>query len=282
MNTAALKVVPIDSAAHARPGRAPATGPHAVEVDHVSLDFGNGVQALADTSLNVAQQEFVSVIGPSGCGKTTLLNLLAGLVDKPYEGRISLFGQKPALGNPAVSYMLARDCLLPWRTALDNTCYGMEIRGVPRAQAEQKARHLLAQVGLASFEKALPKALSHGMRQRVALARTFCLDSPLLLMDEPFGALDAQTKIMLHDTLMRLYDSEKRTVVFITHDLAEAITLSDRVIVMTPRPGRIVREVKIDLPRPRSVRELQSSPRFHELYAELWNTLDQAMHGAEH
>ncbi|MDM0117374.1 ABC transporter ATP-binding protein [Variovorax sp. J22R133] len=272
----------MDAAAHARPARAAATGAPVIEVDHVSLNFGGGVQALADTSLSIARQEFVSVIGPSGCGKTTLLNLLAGLVEQPYEGRINLLGQKPTLGNPSVSYMLARDCLLPWRTALENTCYGMEVRGVSRPEAERRARELLAQVGLSQFESAYPKALSHGMRQRVALARTFCLDSPLLLMDEPFGALDAQTKIMLHDTLMRLYENEKRTVVFITHDLAEAITLSDRVIVMTPRPGRIVREVDIDLPRPRSVRELQANPRFHELYAELWNTLDQAMHGAGH
>src|SRR5690606_2473720 len=185
--------------------------------------FNPDTVALSDVSIEIPHGQFVSIVGPSGCGKTTLLNLVAGLFDLPHEGTVSVLGEQPRLSNPNVVYMFARDCLLPWRSALQNASYGMEIRGYAEAEAKEKARKILASVGLAGFEDALPKALSHGMRQRVALARTFALDSPILLMDEPFGALDAQTKIVLADVLMSLWQAEQRTVLFITHDLAEAI-----------------------------------------------------------
>ncbi|KGF68648.1 ABC transporter ATP-binding protein [Hoeflea sp. BAL378] len=235
--------------------------------------FGSSVHAAADVNLSFAPGEFVSIVGPSGCGKTTVLNLLAGLMPVQ-EGTISIFGSPPKAGRHDVAYMLARDCLFPWLTAAQNAEFGARIRHADRHKSQERARHLLEAVGLKGFEENYPKALSHGMRQRVALARTFCLDSPLLLMDEPFGALDAQTKMQLEDVLLSLWMKERRTVVFITHDLAEAITLSDRVVVMSARPGRIIADIRIELPRPRSVTDLQKDPEYHKIYAKVWEKLE--------
>ena len=246
----------------------------AVAVDRLGLSFDGVSQVLDDVSLNLADGEFVSLVGPSGCGKTTLLNLCAGLVRHTGAGSIRVAGEAPREGNPRVGYMLARDSLLPWRTALDNAAFGARVRGVPAAQCTARAKAMLAEVGLAQYEDALPKALSHGMRQRTALARTFTMDASLLLMDEPFGALDAQTKLQLEDLLLRLCEQHRHTVLFVTHDLAEAVAVSDRVVVMSSRPGRIIADVPIDLPRPRSIRELQKSEHFHRLYATLWSHLE--------
>jgi NitT/TauT family transport system ATP-binding protein len=247
----------------------------AISVRDVAVRFGP-VTAVTKTDFELQAGEFLSIVGPSGCGKTTLLNLLTGLLPVQ-EGQVEILGKPVRPGNPDVAYMLARDCLLPWRSTLGNAVYGMEARGVAREPREAKARGLLQRVGLGDFIDHYPKALSHGMRQRNALARTFCLDSPVLLMDEPFGALDAQTKLQLEDLLLELWSGERRTVVFITHDLAEAVALSDRVLVMSARPGRIVADVRIDLPRPRSVRELQKTPAFHEIYAHVWEQLEAGM-----
>lgn len=244
-----------------------------VIIQDLNHRFGSSVHAAADVSLTFAPGEFVSIVGPSGCGKTTVLNLLAGLLDVQ-EGKVSIFGSPPKAGRHDVAYMLARDCLFPWLTAEQNAEFGAHIRHVDRHKRQQRARELLEAVGLKGFEDNYPKALSHGMRQRVALARTFCLDSPLLLMDEPFGALDAQTKLQLEDVLLSLWTKEKRTVVFITHDLAEAITLSDRVIVMSARPGRVIADIHIDLPRPRSVSALQKDPAYHKIYSHVWEKLE--------
>jgi len=256
----------------------------AIEIADLVVRFGSGasaVLAVDHASFSVAPGSFVSLVGPSGCGKTTILNLLAGLLDAASQGspagRASVLGKPPRPGNPDIAYMLARDSLLPWRTALGNAAYGMEVRNVPAAEREARAKGLLERVGLGGFMDKYPKALSHGMRQRCALARTFALDSPVLLMDEPFGALDAQTKLQLEDVLIDLCAATAKTVVFVTHDLAEAVALSDRVIVMSARPGRIVADVAIDLPQPRSVRALQSDPRFHSLYSRLWTLLEQGM-----
>lgn len=254
----------------------------AIEVKDLELAFA-GSTVLSGVSLTIPEHQFVSVVGPSGCGKTTLLNLLAGLIDTPYRGTLRLAGTEPELGDNRVAYMLARDSLLPWRTALGNAEYGMQIRGVPAKIREKRARALLRSVGLGGFEDHFPKHLSHGMRQRCALARTFALESPYLLMDEPFGALDAQTKLALEELLVELWQQERRTVLFITHDLAEAIAISDRVIVMSSRPGRIVADIAIDLPRPRKVRDLQKEPRFHEIYASIWKMLEDGWrHSDEH
>jgi NitT/TauT family transport system ATP-binding protein len=247
----------------------------AIRIAGLTVRFGD-VLAVDDVSLTVGEGEFVSIVGPSGCGKTTILNLLTGLVPQQ-EGRITVMGRAPAAGNPDVAYMLARDCLLPWRSALGNACYGMEVRGTEPRERERRARELLAAVGLKGFEDKWPKQLSHGMRQRCALARTFCLDSPVMLMDEPFGALDAQTKLQLEDVLLSLWSQHRRTVVFITHDLAEAVALSSRVVVMSARPGRIIADVPIDLDRPRNVRKLQHDRRFLELYAQVWEKLEEGL-----
>jgi NitT/TauT family transport system ATP-binding protein len=248
----------------------------AIQIEHLSVRFGGSATIVEDFNLTVKQNEFVSIVGPSGCGKTTVLNLLTGLLPME-QGSISILGKLPKAGNTDVAYMLARDCMLPWRTALGNATYGAEIRGQDKAGRELRARSLLERVGLSGFEDKYPKALSHGMRQRCALARTFCLNSPVLLMDEPFGALDAQTKLQLEDLLLELCTSERHTVVFITHDLAEAVALSDRVIVMSARPGRIVADIEIPLPRPRSVRQLQKDPLFHQLYTRVWTELEAGL-----
>jgi len=268
------------------PSGAPASkGAPAIELRDLTMRFGVGtaspVLAVDRVSFSLAPGEFVSLIGPSGCGKTTILNLLTGLLAEEPEGDVRVLGKHPSAGNPDIAYMLARDSLLPWRSALGNAAFGMEVRGAPKKEREARALELLKEVGLGDFADKYPKALSHGMRQRCALARTFALDSPVLLMDEPFGALDAQTKLTLEDVLMRLWSAHRKTVVFVTHDLAEAIALSDRVIVMSARPGRMIADVPIDLPRPRSVRKLQSDHRFHEYYAHLWGLLEQGTTGDE-
>lgn len=247
-----------------------------VVIDGLNHRFGDTVHAASDISLTFAPGEFVSIVGPSGCGKTTVLNLLAGLI-KVQTGTVSIFGKPPKAGRHDVAYMLARDCLFPWLTAEKNAEFGAEIRNVDRASRRGRARELLEAVGLKGFEDSYPKALSHGMRQRVALARTFCLESPLLLMDEPFGALDAQTKLQLEDVLLALWMKERRTVVFITHDLSEAIALSDRVIVMSRRPGRVIADIRIDLPRPRSVSALQKDPAYHRFYSQVWEKLETGL-----
>lgn len=238
--------------------------------------FGEDFHAVADVSLSLERGEFVSIVGPSGCGKTTVLNLLAGLLPVR-SGEVSIFGSAPRAGRHDVAYMLARDSLFPWLTAEQNAEFGADIRHMDRQLRRSRTHRLLEAVGLRGFEKSYPKALSHGMRQRVALARTFCLESQLLLMDEPFGALDAQTKLQLEQVLLSLWMEERRTVVFITHDLAEAITLSDRVIVMSSRPGRIIDDIRIDLPRPRSVSALQKDPAYHQLYSLVWTKLEMGL-----
>lgn len=198
-------------------------GGASIEITHVNHVFPGGVRAVTDANLHVAPGEFVSIVGPSGCGKTTLLNLMAGLIEVQ-DGSIKVSGQAPRPGRHDVAYMLARDCLFPWRTALDNVMLGGEFRGVARSERLTRAQTLLSKVGLGDFHHHYPKALSHGMRQRVALARTFSLESPILLMDEPFGALDAQTKLQLEDVLLELWSAEQRTVVFITHDLNAVVS----------------------------------------------------------
>jgi NitT/TauT family transport system ATP-binding protein len=231
---------------------------------------------LLDIGFVVSEGEFVSLVGPNGCGKSTLLNVLAGLTDARTQGSVSVFGRAPAAGSPQTAYMLARDCLLPWTTALGNAAFGLSMRGAGRREREARAGELLRRVGLAKHLHVLPKALSQGMRQRVALARTFAVPAPLLLMDEPFAALDAQTRLHLQDLLLSLAQDERRTVLFVTHDLAEAALLSDRVIVMAPHPGRIVADLRVELPRPRTAATLQRSSAFHALYAHLWQHLEVA------
>lgn len=253
-----------------------------LDLNKATIRFGD-VTAFENVSLNIKAGEFVSIVGPSGCGKTTILNYVAGLLGREVlaKGDITVFGREPEEGNRKLGYMLARDSLLPWRTALGNAEFGAEARDQPQEQRRRKASQLLDRVGLGGFHRAYPKMLSHGMRQRVALARTFCLDADLLLMDEPYGALDAQTKFQLEALLMALWEESRTTVIFITHDLAEAIALGDRVIVMAPRPGRILDDIEIDLPRPRNLRALQVDDHYHNLYRKVWTCLEQGFEAPE-
>ena len=250
-----------------------------IVVDHVSHRFANGLLAVNDMSFSVPAGEFVVIVGPSGCGKTTILNIIAGLESKQ-SGTVTVADQAPKTGRHDIAYMFAQDALLPWRTVIDNVLFGVEIhsrsRELPK-QTQDEARQLLSMVGLGGFEDAYPRQLSHGMRQRVALARTFLMPSPILLMDEPFGALDAHTKLMLEQGLLRLWERDKRTVLFITHDLAEAITLADKILVCTSRPGSIKSEIPVNLSRPRSINALQNDPRYHEYHQRIWGELAAEM-----
>ena len=241
-------------------------GIHATHLDH-----GLCVEALRDVNLTVDSGEFVSVVGPSGCGKSTMLSLIAGGM-RPTAGEIVVNGI-PAIGQPGlVAHMPQRDLLLPWRTTINNTILGLEIRGEPRASARQQALAQFDRFGLRGFADAYPHMLSGGMRQRAAMLRTILLDQDILLLDEPFGALDALTRGEMHEWLLGLRTDLARTILFVTHDVEEAIYLSDRVYVMTHRPGTMTREVPIDLPRPRKP-EMMALPPFMDAKRTLLRTL---------
>jgi ABC-type nitrate/sulfonate/bicarbonate transport system ATPase subunit len=222
-------------------------------IDDVSMNFATpaGVfHALDHIRLSVPQGRFVSLIGPSGCGKSTIFNIVAGL-QEPSEGRVLIDGVDATGTIGRVGYMLQKDLLLPWRTLTDNIILGMEIQGVKLATARARALPLLRRYGLSGFENAYPNALSGGMRQRAALLRTLLFDADVILLDEPFGALDAQTKLRMQEWLLQLWSDFHKTVVFVTHDVEEAIFLSDEVHVMGAHPGRIVETIPVELPRPR-------------------------------
>jgi NitT/TauT family transport system ATP-binding protein len=227
------------------------------------------MRVLERTNIDVRAGEFISIVGPSGCGKTTLLNMVSGLV-VPQTGRVEVNNSAPEIGAPNVGYLFARDALVPWRTAAGNVSLALEFRKVPAEQRAGIIERSLAGVGLADFALAHPAQLSHGMRQRVALARTLAPGPDTLLMDEPFSALDAQTRIVLQEQFVKLWEQRGSTVILVTHDLGEAIAMSDRVIILSRRPGRVKAEFTIDLPRPRRVTELQGDDAYHRLYEEIW------------
>jgi len=241
-------------------------------LDHVYVRGGEQVHALRNINLDIPQGTFVSLVGASGCGKTTLLDIISGLTAFQV-GSVTVGGSPPAAGRIDTARMFARDALLPWRTAASNIDFALATRLADAAQRRERIGRLLSSVALGGFENSYPRQLSQGMRQRVALARTFSLESAFVFFDEPFGAIDALTKVSLQDQLVALWEQSRATVVLVTHDLAEAVALSDRVIVMSPRPGTIVADVAIDLPRPRSVRALQTVRQYHELVAMLWSKL---------
>jgi NitT/TauT family transport system ATP-binding protein len=246
-----------------------------IAIDSLSHVFdvdGRAVPVLTDVTLDVLGGEFLAIVGPSGCGKSTLLNLVSGLFP-PTTGRVTVDGTAVGGINPRIGYMFARDALLPWRTSLGNVAFGPELAGEPPDGRDAKARDLLRLTGLAGFEGSYPSQLSQGMRQRVALARTLATDPDILLMDEPFGALDAQTKLVLEEEFLRIWERERKTVIFVTHDLFEAIAMADRVAVFSARPGRIKSMVAIDLPRPRSLTGGRFGPLFQDLYDRLWQDL---------
>ena len=251
-----------------------AAGPPVLRLSGVSKAYpangGQSVQALRDVTLDVGRAEFVSLVGPSGCGKSTLLGLIAGL-EEPTNGDIEVAAE--AEGTPGkVAYMPQRDLLLPWRSLLDNVTLGAEVSGGDRAAARERAQQLLPAFGLQGFADALPHTLSGGMRQRAALLRTVLLDRPILLLDEPFGALDALTRAALQEWLLEIWERLAAAVLFVTHDVEEALWLSDRVYVMTRRPGAIQLDLPVGLPRPRT-RGLRGTAEFAALKQRLLDAL---------
>lgn len=234
--------------------------------EHVQMVFtspDSQLEALAEADMAIAPNEFVCIIGPSGCGKSTLLRIFGGLV-RPTGGRVLLNGTPIDGPRREIGFVFQRSALLPWRSALRNIALPLEIQGMPRKEAEQRSREMLELVGLEDFADTLPRDLSGGMSQRVALARALIYDPDVLLLDEPFGALDALTRERMNWELLRIWQARRKTVLMVTHNIGEAIFLSDRVLVMSPRPGRIECEVSIDIPRPRTQDDLYS-PRFKEL-----------------
>jgi len=241
-------------------------------------DPGQRYTAVRDVTLQVGEGEFVSVVGPTGCGKSTLLNVAAGLL-APSTGRVTVFGQALAGINTRAGYMFQAESLMPWRTALGNVMAGLAFRGVADAQAQAEA--WLRRVGLGGFGGRYPHQLSGGMRKRTSLAQTLALDPDIILMDEPFSALDIQTRQLMENEVLDLWAAKKKAVLFITHDLDEAIAMSDRVVILSAGPAsRPIGEFAIDIPRPRDVAEIKTTPRFIELHAAIWAVLrDEVLKG---
>ncbi len=229
--------------------------------------------AVGDTTLHVAPGEFVSVVGPTGCGKSTLLNVAAGLLE-PSSGSVEVFGEPLTGINARGGYMFQAEALMPWRNAIGNVAAGLEFRGVSEAEAAKAAGEWLKRVGLGGFENRYPHQMSGGMRKRTALAQTLILDPDIILMDEPFSALDIQTRQLMENEVLALWQAKRKAVLFITHDLDEAIAMSDRVVVLSAGPAtRPIGEFVIDLERPRDVAEIRVHPRFIELHEQIWSVL---------
>ena len=243
-----------------------------IRFDEVCARFGT-LHAMGPTSLEVRNGEFLAIVGPSGCGKSTLLNMVAGTL-RPSSGTVAYKGAEIAGINRNVGYITQKNHLLPWRTVEANVRLPLEFRGMEARQAAARVQDSLRQVGLAGFEKAYPRQLSDGMLQRVLIARTLAYAPDTYLMDEPFGSLDAQLRMRMHGELMKLWQDTGATFVFVTHDLQEAITLADRVVVMSRRPGRPKLIVTIDLPRPRDAIDVQANPAFGAYVKQLWSALD--------
>jgi NitT/TauT family transport system ATP-binding protein len=248
----------------------------AIAFDNVTIRMGTpGGPALTvatGLSLDIPDGRFVAIVGPSGCGKSTLLNLAAGLLFAP-EGTVRVFGEPLTGINPHAAYLFQQDALLPWRTVLDNVVLGPVIRGAPRREAASDARHWLARVGLKGFEDRFPHQLSGGMRKRVALAQSWIVGPRILLMDEPFSALDVQTRQVMETELLGIWQETRKTVLFVTHDLEEAIALADQVVVLSARPARIKGVYPVDLARPRDVAEIRMIPEFVAMYNRIWADL---------
>lgn len=264
-------VVPIKSS------RQPDPAGTAVRLQDVRIEFRMKgkppFKAVAPTSLAVAESEFVAIVGPTGCGKSTLLNAVAGLL-KPAGGTVEVFGKPLAGLNTEAGYLFQQDAVMPWKTALDNVALGLEIRGVAREEALGEAKTWLTKVGLARFLDRYPHELSGGQRKRVGLAQVLIRHPKILLMDEPFGPLDAQTRQIMGSLLLDLWAADRKAVLFVTHDLEEAIALSDRVLIMSAGPeARVIGDHRIDLARPRDAADIRTDPRFHEIHKAIWSQL---------
>lgn len=248
----------------------------AIELRNVTKRFrtptGEAYTAIRDLSLSVAPGEFCAIVGPTGCGKSTTLGLISGL-ERPSAGEAFVMG-KPVQGiDPGIGYVFQADAVFPWKNVLSNVATGPLFRGASKKEANERARDWIARVGLTGFENHFPHQLSGGMRKRVALAQTFINEPHILLMDEPFSALDVQTRTLMEDELLNLWSSSSASVVFVTHDLEEAISLADRVCVITSGPGTVKGIYTIDLPRPRNVADIRFEPRFVQLYQQIWEDL---------
>jgi NitT/TauT family transport system ATP-binding protein len=260
--------------------------PYALELNNITVTFhspsepGQRYTAVGDTTLRIRAGEFVSVVGPTGCGKSTLLNIGAGLLEAS-SGEIRVFGEGLKGINRRAGYMFQTEALMPWRSAIDNVMVGLQYRGVPDAEARAQAQAWLERVGLGEFGDRYPHQLSGGMRKRTALAQVLALDPDIILMDEPFSALDIQTRQLMENEVLEIWAAKRKAVLFITHDLDEAIAMSDRVVVLSAGPAtQPIGEFTIDLPRPRDVAEVRTQPRFVELHKQIWDVLrDEVLKG---
>jgi NitT/TauT family transport system ATP-binding protein len=237
---------------------------------------GTAIEAVRGVSFSVRRGEFVALLGPSGSGKSTVLNMIATLI-RPTSGQILIDGTPivPGMATPNVGYVFQRDTLFPWRTVADNIGYGLQLAGRSDAERKERIAACVIQAGLRGFEEAYPSALSGGMRQRAALMRTLVVEPQILLMDEPFGALDTHTKIDMHEVLLRIWEREQQTVLFVTHDLGEALTLADRIILFSARPGQIKDMFEVDFPRPRDAVKVRETSRYAELFQHIWHSLGE-------
>lgn len=257
--------------------RAAQTPTEAVRLEGVSIVYrlpdGTNYAAVARIDLAVAPGEFVALVGPTGCGKSTLLNVVAGLI-APSAGQVLIDGSPLAGINRKAGYLFQQEALFPWKTALANVALGLEVRGLPRRECEDRARHWLGRVGLAAFADRYPHQLSGGQKKRVGLAQVLACDPAILLMDEPFGPLDAQTRSIMGDLLLELWSAEKKAVLFVTHDLEEAIALADRVVIMSAGPeARLIGDHRVPISRPRDTHEVRLTPDFLEIHRTLWHEL---------
>lgn len=250
-------------------GLNPGAGP-VIELKGVSKHFGS-LQALNDVSLSIDQGEFVVVVGASGCGKSTMLNLIAGF-DRPTSGQVLLQGRQVTEITPATGMVFQQYALFPWLSVLDNIAYGLKMKGLAKGPRHERARQYLDMVGLRGFENAYPKVLSGGMRQRVSMARVLANDPAVMLLDEPFAALDAMTRQVLQEQLVHIYEKSRKTIIFITHSIDEALLLSSRIVIMTARPGRVAHDIVNDLPHPRNA-DVQLSDRYIKLKQQIWGTV---------
>ncbi|HSO58626.1 MAG TPA: ABC transporter ATP-binding protein [Paenisporosarcina sp.] len=237
----------------------------------------NSVIAIEDISLDIKDGEFVCLVGPSGCGKTTLLRILAGLENQS-SGDFTI--EKSEQDRPNQSMVFQERGILPWLTVEENVAFGLSMRHLPKSLIKERTAYFINKVGLTKFSKMYPKELSGGMKQRVSIARAFANDSEILLMDEPFGALDEQNKYILQEELLTIWSETKKTVLFITHSIDEALYLSDRVLLMSAQPGKILSELKIDLPRPRKLEEIRSNPEMATKFLEIWRHLQVEVQGS--
>jgi NitT/TauT family transport system ATP-binding protein len=247
------------------------------ELTKVFYKKENSVTALENISLNIEDGEFVCLVGPSGCGKTTLLRILAGL-ESQSSGDFTI--EKSDEDRPNQSMVFQERGIIPWLTVEENVAFGLKMRHLPKPIVKERTEYFLNKVGLTKFAKTYPKELSGGMNQRVSIARAFANDPEILLMDEPFGALDEQNKYILQEELLLIWTETKKTVLFITHSIDEALFLSDRVLVMSAQPGKIIKEIRIDLPRPRKLEDIRSNPIIAEKFLEIWGHLQVEVQGS--